>query len=112
MLRPGRVDRALYCRAPDEDERLEILKICCKHIPHDEEDLIRLAKETVMYSGAELASLCNTASLIALRQDINATKVTTANWNSALEECPAATITVSMLQQYASFRLKSTERQQ
>ena len=57
LLRPGRVDRALYCHAPDEKERYEILKICCKHIPHNEEDLLRIASETDSYSGAELAAL-------------------------------------------------------
>ena len=112
LLRPGRVDRALYCRAPDENERYEILKICCKRIPHDDEDLVRMARETVMYSGAELAALCNTASLIALRQDINVTKLTSAHWDSALEQCPASTITIEMLSQYASFRMRSTQQQQ
>ena len=111
-MRPGRIDRALYCRAPDEDERLRILKIHCKRIPHDEADLIRMARETVMFSGAELAALCNTASLTALRQDIHATKVTSAHWDAALKQCPEPTITIEMLRQFASFRMRGSQQQQ
>ena len=105
LLRPGRMDRALYCRAPDEEERLEILRVHCRSIPHDEADLERVAEETVLYSGAELAALCNTASLTALRENIHAASVTWAHWRVALERCPPMTITPEVLEHYAAFRL-------
>lgn len=104
------MDRALYCRAPDEEERLEILKVHCRHIPHNEADLRRVAEETVMYSGAELAALCNMASLTALREDIHAASVTWAHWRAALEQCPATTITPEVLEHYAAFRMHNLQQ--
>lgn len=105
LLRPGRVDRALYCRAPDREERLEILRVHCRNVPHCEADLEEVAEETVMYSGAELAALCNTAALTALREDIDAAGVTRAHWRAALERCPPTTITAEVLEHYAAFRM-------
>lgn len=104
------MDRALYCRAPDEEERLAILQVHCRHIPHDEADLRRVAAATVMYSGAELAALCNTASLTALREDIHAASVAWAHWRAALERCPPTTITPEVLERYAAFRMHHAQQ--
>ncbi len=68
MLRPGRFDRLIYVPAPDEDSRLEILKIYTREMPlADDVDLINLARETKGYSGADIASLCREAGMHVLR---------------------------------------------
>jgi transitional endoplasmic reticulum ATPase len=68
MLRPGRFDRLIYVPAPDEDSRLEILKIYTKDMPlADDVDLNSLARETKGYSGADIASLCREAGMHVLR---------------------------------------------
>ena len=68
MLRPGRFDRLIYVPAPDEDSRLEILKIYTKDMPlADDVDFNRLAQETKGYSGADIASLCREAGMHVLR---------------------------------------------
>jgi transitional endoplasmic reticulum ATPase len=68
MLRPGRFDRLIYVPAPDEDSRLEILKIYTKEMPlADDVDLNSLARETKGYSGADIASLCREAGMHVLR---------------------------------------------
>jgi transitional endoplasmic reticulum ATPase len=68
MLRPGRFDRLIHVPAPDEESRLEILKIYTKEMPlADDVDLIHLARETNGYSGADIASLCREAGMHVLR---------------------------------------------
>ncbi len=68
MLRPGRFDRLIYVPAPDEDSRLEILKIYTREMPlADDVDLNSLARETKGYSGADIASLCREAGMHVLR---------------------------------------------
>jgi len=70
MLRPGRFDRLIYVPAPDEDSRLEILKIYTKDMPlADDVDLNSLAQETKGYSGADIASLCREAGMHVLRNN-------------------------------------------
>ncbi|MFO0972952.1 MAG: ATP-dependent zinc metalloprotease FtsH [Phycisphaerae bacterium] len=66
LTRPGRFDRRVYVPLPDIRGRLEILKVHAKKVKlrHDV-DLMRLARGTPMYSGAELAAIINEAALIA-----------------------------------------------
>jgi len=33
MLRPGRLDKLLYVPLPNSDDRLSILKTCCRKVP-------------------------------------------------------------------------------
>ena len=83
-MRPGRIDRALFLGLPDSQSRLEILKIHTKKVPHDRKDLEELVAKTEGFSGADLASLCGTASLMALRESLDATKVEKRHWELAL----------------------------
>jgi transitional endoplasmic reticulum ATPase len=73
LLRPGRFGVHLYVGLPDEEERAEILAIHLKPdalaANIDRDDLIaRLAASTHGFSGADLAYLCQTAKLRALRE--------------------------------------------
>jgi transitional endoplasmic reticulum ATPase len=85
MLRPGRFDRLIYVPAPDEDSRLEILKIYTKDMPlADDVDLNSLAQETKGYSGADIASLCREAGMHVLRNSTTY-KVSMESFRRAME---------------------------
>jgi ATP-dependent metalloprotease FtsH len=67
LLRPGRFDRRIFVELPNLQERIEILKVHLKDKPF-KGNLENIAKMTVGFSGAALASLVNEASIYALKQ--------------------------------------------
>ncbi len=70
LTRPGRFDRQVFVPMPDVKGRLEILKVHAKKIKISPDvDLMRLARGTPMFSGAELAAIINEAAIIATMFD-------------------------------------------
>ncbi|WP_456392080.1 AAA family ATPase [Nitratifractor sp.] len=67
LLRPGRFDRRLHISLPEMEDRLHILRLYLRKKPH-EVDLEELARSTVGFSAAALATLVNEAALHALRR--------------------------------------------
>ena len=75
LLRPGRFDRMVEIGMPDQEARLEILKIHTKKRPLAEDvDLAAMSKRTDGYSGADLANVCNEAVMLAIREYVLAGK--------------------------------------
>lgn len=75
LLRPGRFDRLIEIGPPDEEARLEILKIHTANRPLAEDvDLAEIAKRTENYSGADLAAVCSEAVMLAIREYVLAGK--------------------------------------
>jgi len=70
LLRAGRFDRRVYVDLPGLEDREEILKIYLKDKPF-KGDIKEIAKMTVGFSGAALASLVNEASIYALNHNKN-----------------------------------------
>ena len=71
LLRPGRFDKLLYVPPPDLEARKEILKIHTRNKPLAEDvDLDEIAERTEGYTGADLAAVCNTAVMLAIREHI------------------------------------------
>ncbi|KAG0671447.1 Peroxisome biosynthesis protein pex1 [Maudiozyma exigua] len=72
LLRPGRLDKAIFCDIPDFESRLDILKKLLQdnHEKIDENDLVEVAKETVGYSGADLQGLYYNAHLDAVHRQL------------------------------------------
>ena len=68
LLRPGRFDRRIFVELPGLNDRLEILKVHIKNKPF-KGNLENIAKMTVGFSGAALASLVNEASIHALKHN-------------------------------------------
>ncbi len=68
LLRPGRFDRRIFVELPGLKDRMEILKVHLKNKPF-KGNLENIAKMTVGFSGAALASLVNEASIYALKQN-------------------------------------------
>ena len=70
LLRPGRFDRQVVVNLPDVGGREEILKVHCKNKPvADDVDLVKIAKTTSGYSGADLENLLNEAAIFAARRE-------------------------------------------
>ena len=70
LLRPGRFDRRVVLDNPDIRGRTEILEVHAKGKPlNDDVDLERVARQTVGFSGADLANLINESAILAARRD-------------------------------------------
>ena len=70
LLRPGRFDRRIILDEPDINGRNAILRIHSKDKPLDADvDLESIGRQTVGFSGADLANLVNEAAILAARKD-------------------------------------------
>ena len=69
LLRPGRFDRRVTLDNPDIRGRIQILQVHAKGKPLAEDtDLETVAKQTVGFSGADLANLVNESAILAARR--------------------------------------------
>ncbi|XP_006834363.1 PREDICTED: peroxisome biogenesis factor 1 isoform X2 [Chrysochloris asiatica] len=67
LLRPGRLDKCVYCPPPDQMSRLEILSVLSDSLPlMDDVDLAHVASVTDCFTGADLKALLYNAQLEAL----------------------------------------------
>ncbi|XP_057420538.1 peroxisomal ATPase PEX1 isoform X2 [Lotus japonicus] len=67
LLRPGRLDRLLFCDFPSWHERLEILTVLSRKLPMASDiDLGTVANMTEGFSGADLQALLSDAQLAAV----------------------------------------------
>lgn len=70
LLRPGRFDRVIVVNLPDISGREAILKVHTRKIKLSPSvDLKRIAQHTSLFSGADIANLCNEAALLAARKN-------------------------------------------
>jgi transitional endoplasmic reticulum ATPase len=77
LLRPGRIDRLIYVTPPDRNARLEIFKVHTNKTPLDSDvDLDTLADDTEGFTGADIASVCNEATILAIREYVTSGKPT------------------------------------
>ncbi len=87
LLRPGRFDKILLVGAPEDEGRLQILKIHTKDMPLAKDvDLKDISKKAVGYTGADLESLAREAAMIALRESKDAKQVTKEHFEEALKK--------------------------
>ncbi|EEB07531.1 AAA family ATPase Pex1 [Schizosaccharomyces japonicus yFS275] len=67
LLRPGRLDKSIFCNLPNELERLDILQRASKKFNLEHQDiLLTLAKETENYSPADLVAIFSEAHLLSV----------------------------------------------
>ncbi len=70
LLRPGRFDRRVVVNKPDLNGREQILQVHTRKTPLGPNvELIKIARGTPGFSGADLENLVNEAALIAARSD-------------------------------------------
>jgi transitional endoplasmic reticulum ATPase len=68
LLRPGRLERYIYIRPPDQNEREIIFDIHLKGKPLASDiDVKELANRAQGYVGADIEAICHEAAIIALR---------------------------------------------
>jgi cell division protease FtsH len=69
LLRPGRFDRQVVVPLPDIAGREQILRVHMKKSPiHEDVSVMRLARGTPGFSGADLENLVNEAALLAAKR--------------------------------------------
>ena len=77
LLRPGRFDKIISIPLPDKESRKMILEINCKDIPiadpnsPDKIDYEKLAENTDGLSGADVASIANTAVSLVVHEHLD-----------------------------------------
>lgn len=72
LLRPGRFDKLLYVGVPDLEARKEILEIHLNGRPLAKDiGVAELAKKTEGYSGADIQSVVDSASMLAIREYVD-----------------------------------------
>jgi len=87
VLRPGRFDKILLIGAPEEEGRLQILKIHIKDMPLDKSvNLKDVAKKSVGFTGADIEALVREAALIALRESMDSKVVKKSHFEEALKK--------------------------
>ncbi|MGC8932069.1 MAG: CDC48 family AAA ATPase [Candidatus Methanodesulfokora sp.] len=86
ILRPGRLEKLIYVPPPDLEGRHKILKVLTRKVPLAKDvDLMAIAMRTNGFSGADLAALVREAALNAMRENIDADKVSMRHFESALD---------------------------
>ena len=72
LLRPGRFDRIIYVPPPDAESRKSIIAIHTRKKPLSGDVKIeKLAEMMNNYTGAEIASVCNQAAMIAMKSHVS-----------------------------------------
>jgi transitional endoplasmic reticulum ATPase len=85
LLRPGRLERAVYVPLPDAAARTEILKVAARRTPLDAAvDLDALGARCFGFSAADCAALVRSAALTAMRESMAAPVVTAAHVAAAV----------------------------
>jgi peroxin-1 len=75
LLRPGRLDRLLFCDFPSARERLEILDVLSRKLPvASDVDLGSIASITEGFSGADLQALLSDAQLESVHEFLESGK--------------------------------------
>ncbi|VDO39966.1 unnamed protein product [Haemonchus placei] len=104
LLRPGRLDRAIYVGLPCPKTRRAIIEMRTKRMTMAEDDIVdRLVNKTEGYSGAELVAVCRQAALLAMRENIEATEVRWQHFEETLTTIVPRT-EHHMLQAYEKFK--------
>ncbi len=95
LRRPGRFDRMVLVLPPDEAARVAILTYHLRERPVESGiDLRKLAARLPLYSGADLALVCESAAEVALEDSLetgHARPITAKDLDRAAKEIPAST---------------------
>ena len=87
LMRPGRFDRHIQVKEPDEEARLAIFKVHTKNMPLAKDvDLKKLAKQTDGYVGADIESVCREAAMLALRENLEASEIPNRYFKEAIDK--------------------------
>ncbi|MFX0011500.1 MAG: AAA family ATPase [Candidatus Hermodarchaeota archaeon] len=69
LRRPGRFDKEIELKAPDVNKRYQILMVCTREVPLNEDvDLKLIAERTDGYVGADLNALVRDAAMLSMKE--------------------------------------------
>lgn len=89
LLRPGRLERLVYVPPPDAAARADILRAAGRHTPlAPDVDLSEFGAGLDGYSAADCAAVLREAALSAMRESMDATRVTAAQLTAARRAVP------------------------
>ncbi|MEM4757073.1 MAG: CDC48 family AAA ATPase, partial [Desulfurococcaceae archaeon] len=110
LLRPGRFDKLVYVPPPDQNARLEILRIHTRALPlANDVDLVELAKLTEGYTGADLEALIREAVMLALRESpVRGGLIAKYHFQKALEVVKPS-INENMIRFYVEWGVKARQ---
>ena len=87
LMRPGRFDRHIQVKEPDEEARISIFEVHTKGMPlADDVDIKKLAKNTDGYVGADIEAVCREAAMLALRDNLEASEIPYKYFKDAIEK--------------------------
>mmetsp|Transcript_2268 Transcript_2268/g.4015 ORF Transcript_2268/g.4015 Transcript_2268/m.4015 type:complete len:811 (+) Transcript_2268:115-2547(+) len=93
LRRFGRFDRELDIGVPDDNGRLEILRIHTKNMKLAEDvDLEQISKETHGYVGSDIAALCTEAALQCIREKMDVIDLEDENIDAEVLNAMAVTM--------------------
>ncbi|MDR2873969.1 MAG: CDC48 family AAA ATPase [Methanobrevibacter sp.] len=99
LIRPGRFDRHIKVKNPDEKGRLSIFKVHTKGMPlSDDVKLDKLAKKTEGYVGSDIETVCREAAMLTLRDDMQANKVSMKSFTKAMEKVKPVSAEENLIQ--------------
>jgi len=101
LMRPGRFDRHIQVKEPDEEARLAIFKVHTKDMPLAEDvNLKKLAKNTEGYVGADIESVCREAAMLTLRNNLDASEIPNKYFKEAIDKVKPGNDQEEQLVQY------------
>ena len=76
LLRPGRLDKIVYCPLPNAQDRVEILRAHAAKVPCHltDDDLQEIARRCDGWTGADLSGLVATASMAVMQRSVDLTR--------------------------------------
>ena len=76
LLRPGRLDKAVFCPMPDAADRREVLEVHLRAVGSSlpESELDELVNHTEQWTCADLAGLVSSANLLVVQENIDMSK--------------------------------------
>ena len=87
LMRPGRFDRHIQVKEPDEEARIAIFKVHTKDMPlASNVDIKKLAKNTDGYVGADIEAVCREAAMLTLRDNMEASEIPYKYFKEAIDK--------------------------
>ena len=101
LMRPGRFDRHIQVKEPDEEARISIFEVHTKGMPlASDVDIKKLAKNTEGYVGADIESVCREAAMLALRDNLEAEEIPYKYFKEAIDKVKPGNKSEEQLVQY------------
>ncbi len=113
LLRPGRMDRAIYMQLPDFNGRKKIFEIYLRDLPLGKDvNLDTLAEKTPRYTGADIKALCQSVSQMVAQEAANEHKILEISMDDFLSviKTTKPSTTLAQIEKYNTFKIDFERR--